>query len=65
MANIKNQHVVPRKKSWAVKHEDAEKASKIFENKNDAIEYARNMAKKNDACVVLHDKKAKIEEFTS
>jgi len=63
MEITKHQHVVPREDGWAVKVADGEKATKLFDSKEDAIEYAKDLAKKHNVCMVVHDEKAKFEEF--
>ena len=53
-------HVVPYGDSWAIKREGADRASKITDTKNEAIEVAREMAWRSNAEVIVHDKKGKI-----
>jgi len=63
MEITKHQHVVPREDGWAVKVADGEKATKLFEDREDAIEFAKELAKKHNVCMVIHDENAKFEEF--
>ena len=64
MEITKHEHVVPREKErWAVKVADGERASKVFENRKDAIEYAKELAKKHNVCMVVHDESGKFKDF--
>ena len=63
MGNVKNQHVVPRSHGWAVKPAEGEKASRLFEKRKEAVDYAKSVAKKNNVCMVVHDETAKFKNF--
>jgi hypothetical protein len=52
----KNQHVVPNNNRWGVKGEGNKKFSKLFDTKEDAIRYARVIAKYRRSEVIIHDK---------
>lgn len=58
-----NEHVVPRKNGWAVKSAGSKRASKIFDTKGEAIEYAKELALKYDVCMMVHDQDGRFEEF--
>lgn len=60
-------HVLPSDDGdWKVKQNKAERAIKIFENKTNALDLAKNLAKKADlGQVIVHDKKGVIQtEYT-
>lgn len=57
-----SQHVVPSKDGWKVQKSDAQKASKIFENKKEAIAYAKNIAKNQERELFIHKKNGQITE---
>ena len=63
MGNVKNQHVVPRESDWATEAEGAQKASRLFDNKQDAVDYASKVAKKHRGCVIVHNGKGKFQNF--
>ena len=58
-----HKHVVPRENGWAVKKEHGKKASRNFESKEQAVDYAMETAKNQGVCVVVHDHKGKFKEF--
>jgi hypothetical protein len=59
-----NKHVVPKEDgNWGVKTAGTEKASKIFENKSEALGYAKGLARKHNVCMVVHDEKGKFNDF--
>jgi hypothetical protein len=53
-------HVVPAKDGWAVKVDGAERATKHFRNKEDAIAWARETAKQTVSEVVVHKRDGTI-----
>lgn len=50
----KNQHVVPFDGRWAVRREGSDKATIVFEVKSDAIDVARNLAKRQGTDLIVH-----------
>jgi uncharacterized protein YdaT len=58
-------HVLPRKKGWAIKKEKAERASSVFEKKNEAVSSAREIAKKNNGSLIVHRKTGTIQSKIS
>lgn len=61
MVNTHNEHVVARENGqWAVLHETGERASRLFDNEHDAIEYARMLARRHNACVVVHNSEGRF-----
>lgn len=50
----KNQHVVPKGKDWAVKPEGAKNPTSTHSTQRDAIDVAREQAKRERSEVVIH-----------
>lgn len=65
MSKGRNQHVVRRGNDWAVKREGAEKAGSIHPTQKEAIETARDRARKDHAEVVIHDRNNRIRDKDS
>ena len=62
----KTQHVVPNPTSgWDVKKGGSSKATKHFDTKQPAVDYARDLAKKQEAELVIHNKDGKISQKDS
>lgn len=61
----KNQHVIPHKKDWGVKGEGNQKITKIFDNKPDAIEYAKEIAKNQSSELIIHKGDGTIQNKNS
>lgn len=59
------QHVIPHDGKWAVKKGGAEKATKIFNRKTDAESYGNQLAKKQDAELIIHGKDGRIQNPNS
>lgn len=57
------QHVLPQEGQWAVKAENAQKASKLFDSKRMAIGYAYDLAKNQEAFLVIHDEDGTVDRF--
>jgi hypothetical protein len=62
----KSQHVVPNATGgWSVKKGGSTKATKIFENKSEAVGFAKTIAKNNEAELYIHKKDGQISEKRS
>jgi uncharacterized protein YdaT len=61
----KNQHVVPHPDGWVVKGEDNSKATKITDTQQEAISYAREIAKNQGSELLIHGKDGKIRDRDS
>lgn len=62
----KTQHVVPNPTSgWDVKKGGSDKSTKHFDTKQPAVDYARDLAKKQEAELVIHNKDGKISQKDS
>ena len=65
MAKI-TQHVSPATDGgWNVRKGGAEKATKHFENKNEAISFAMEISKNQGAELVIHSKNGRIQNPNS
>jgi hypothetical protein len=62
----KSQHVVPNPASgWDIKKGGAQRATKHFDKKQDAVERARQISKNQKAELVIHKKDGTIERTDS
>ena len=62
----KTHHVVPNPSGgWSVKKGGAERASKVFKTQVDAIDYAKEQAKKAHSELYVHRKDGTIRERDS
>lgn len=58
-----NRHVVSHKNGWAVRTEKNKRASRVFNFKGEALHYAREASRKNNVCMIVHDREGRIESF--
>lgn len=66
MAKRKTTHVVSNKSGgWDVKKGGAQKASKRFDTKLDAINYGRKLSRKAGSEFIVHGKDGKIQSADS
>lgn len=63
--NPKNWHVVPHGDKWAAKREGSDRASKTFDTKKEAEEYAREKARQAGGELTIHGKDGKIQDRDS
>ncbi|WP_077624064.1 DUF2188 domain-containing protein [Sediminibacillus massiliensis] len=56
------EHVVPHDKGWAVQAKDAKKPTKVYENKSDAVEHAKEIAENKGTEAVIHKRSGDIEK---
>lgn len=61
----KSHHVVPFSKGWSVRKGGAKKASKTFDNKKAATDYARKVSKNQKSELVIHKKDGTINRKES
>lgn len=57
----KNVFVLPREDGWAVKSEKAEKPAYVMNKKAEAIKKGREMAKNNEAQLIVHGKEGGVQ----
>lgn len=61
-----NVHVTPRQGgNWAVKKEGAERASSVHERKADAVQEARQAARKEKSELIVHNQDGRIAQKDS
>jgi uncharacterized protein YdaT len=58
-------HVVPHGDSWATKREGAQRAGVVTNTQSDAIDRARNQAKRDHVEVVIHRRDGTIRDSDS
>ncbi|MDR7380412.1 uncharacterized protein YdaT [Rhodoferax ferrireducens] len=61
----KDVHVVPHKDGWATKKEGASRAGTVTGTQKQAIERARDQAKREHVEVVIHGRDGKIRDSDS
>ncbi len=64
-ANVKEhrQHVVPDQRGvWSVRKQGADRATRVFSTKGDAVAYARDLAKKAGSELYVHGKDGSIRD---
>lgn len=61
----KDVHVVPHKDGWATKKEGASRAGTVTDTQKQAIERARDQAKREHVEVVIHGRDGKIRDSDS
>ena len=59
-----DQYVIPHKDGWAVKSEKS-KTGKVFSTKKEALENAREKAKKHNAAITVQNKSGRIQKRAS
>lgn len=57
-----NQHVVPHPEGWAVKGEGNERYTAVYDYQADAIERAKDIARRYDADVIIHREDGSIRD---
>ena len=62
MAGRQQFHVVPKGPDWQVKKTGADRPSKTFDNKKDAVDYGRERAKESSkGQLIIHKKDGTIQ----
>ena len=61
----KDIHVVPHEEGWATKKEGAERAGSVFDNKADAVEQAREQARRERVDIIIHGRNGRIQDSDS
>jgi Uncharacterized protein conserved in bacteria (DUF2188) len=61
----KTNHVIPSSDGWAVLKSGAERASKKFDTKDSAVEYAIQLSKNEKTELYIHKKNGMIENKNS
>ena len=55
-------HVEPHDRGWAVRSEDSQRATKVYERKNDAVERGKAMAQRRNGLLVVHKSDGTIQD---
>ena len=61
----KSQHVVPRGSKWAVRKAGAERVTRHFDTRKEAIKAARGLARNQGGEVFIHGRDGRIRESDS
>ncbi|MBA9077085.1 DUF2188 domain-containing protein [Rufibacter quisquiliarum] len=61
----KNQHVVKHSNGWAVRGAGNEKATKVTQTQNEAIQYAKQIASNQNSEMLVHGRDGRIRERNS
>jgi len=61
----KSNHVISTGKKWAVKKSGASRASKVFDLKQDAVGYGRDISKKEKTELYIHKMDGRIQDKNS
>lgn len=62
MQNKQPLEVVPNNEGWSVQRQKADRALKNFETKNEAVDYAREMAKGEKGSLFIKDSEGQIQD---
>ena len=65
MTKKRDIHVVPHVDGWATRKEGAERAGGVYDRKTDALDQAREQAKRERVEVVIHGRDGKIQDSDS
>jgi hypothetical protein len=61
----RDQHVVPRGDKWGVRSSGAEKVSRLYRTQQEAIEQARERARRDGVELYIHGRDGRIRERNS
>ncbi len=61
----KNQHVVKHPDGWAVKGSGNERATRVMENQQEAIDIAKQIAKNQHSELLIHGRNGQIRDRNS
>lgn len=65
MSSKRNQHVVPREGAWAVQGAGADRATAIYDSKQEATQHARQIAQNQGTELFIHGADGKIQSRDS
>lgn len=60
-----NQHVTPKGNKWQVKKSRSSRATKVFSTQKEAVAYAKEIAKNQQAELFVHARNGRIRERNS
>jgi hypothetical protein len=58
-----HKHILPTREGWVVRAAGSEQSSKIFQSREEAVRYAKQIAVQHNICIVIHDEEGKFEDF--
>lgn len=61
----KSNHVIPSSSGWAVKKSEADRASRFFGTKEEAVQYGRELSKKEKTELYIHKSNGTIQNRNS
>jgi hypothetical protein len=61
----RNQHVVPAGGRWTVRSAGAQRASRIFPTQEEAVEHAREKARRDGKELFIHGRDGRVQERSS
>jgi len=61
----KQHHVVPSEKGWCVKTDHADRASRCFPRKQDAVDYGRTVSRRQGTELFIHNSDGRIAQRDS
>ena len=63
---VKDQHVIANLRGgWSVRHTGAARATRVFDTQEDAVEFARDIARKERSDLYVHRRDGTIRERSS
>jgi hypothetical protein len=58
----RHQHVLPHPQGWAVKKEWSSRATAVFKNQKEAIEYGRRLARRQGTELIIHNRRGEVRK---
>jgi uncharacterized protein YdaT len=58
----RGQHVVPRGERWSVRRQGASRASGVFDTQQEAVDRARDIARREGSELYIHGRDGRIRE---
>ena len=65
MSNPKDVHVVRHGDDWAARRPNTDRVSKVFDTQKRAIDYARDVAKRDHSELLIHNREGQIRQRDS
>lgn len=62
---LKSHHVVPHDGDWAVRRNGAERVSRQFDNKQEAVDWAREQSRQQGTELFIHSRDGRISQRDS
>ncbi|MBN1860643.1 MAG: DUF2188 domain-containing protein [Candidatus Thermoplasmatota archaeon] len=58
-----HKHILPTHEGWVVRAAGLEQASRIFQSREEAVRYSKEVAVEHNVCIVIHDEEGELEDF--